>query len=124
MPYMLLILEKRGDRQARPPAEGRAAYESMVAFAGDLKARCLLLAAEALKSDSDAVRVMSRGGRHTIVDGPFAEAKEIVGGFFLLDCATKDQALALAHECPAVEWATVEVRELGPCFEGAEEPMR
>jgi hypothetical protein len=50
-------------------------------------------------------------------DGPFAEAKEMVGGFFLLTCETRDQALEIARACPAAEWATIEVRELGPCFQ-------
>jgi hypothetical protein len=40
-----------------------------------------------------------------------------VGGFFLLDCATREEALRFAGECPACEWATVEVRETGPCYE-------
>jgi len=62
------------------------------------------------------VRVQVRGGKASFVDGPFAEAKEMVGGFFLLDCETKEEAIAIAGECPAAEWATVEVREFGPCF--------
>ena len=41
----------------------------------------------------------------------------MVGGFFLIDCATRDEAIAIARECPAAEWATVEVRELAPCYE-------
>ena len=52
-----------------------------------------------------------------MVDGPFAEAKEMVGGFFLLDCDSMAEAVAIAHECPAAEWATVEVRALGPCYD-------
>jgi hypothetical protein len=55
-------------------------------------------------------------GRAQVLDGPFAEAKEMVGGFFLLDCATRDEAVAIARECPAAEWATVEVRATGPCY--------
>jgi hypothetical protein len=51
------------------------------------------------------------------MDGPFAETKETIGGFFLLTCETREQAIAIAAECPAAKWATVEVRELGPCFE-------
>lgn len=51
-----------------------------------------------------------------MVDGPFAEAKEMVGGIFLLDCKTREEALAIAAQCPAAEWATIEVRALGPCF--------
>jgi hypothetical protein len=41
----------------------------------------------------------------------------VVGGFFLLTCETREQAIAIARECPAAQWATVEVREFGPCFE-------
>jgi hypothetical protein len=51
-----------------------------------------------------------------LLDGPFAEAKEMIGGFFLLDVATREQALEWAARCPAAGWATVEVRETGPCF--------
>jgi hypothetical protein len=58
-----------------------------------------------------------RGGRTQVVDGPFSEAKEMVGGFFLVDCDTRDEALAIAAQCPAAEWCTVEVRALAPCYE-------
>jgi hypothetical protein len=40
----------------------------------------------------------------------------MVGGYFLVDCRTKEEAVAVAGECPAAEWATVEVRAFGPCF--------
>ena len=62
-------------------------------------------------------RVARRAGNVNIVDGPFAEAKEMIGGFFLLTCETREQAVAIARECPAAEWATIEVRELGPCYQ-------
>jgi hypothetical protein len=51
-----------------------------------------------------------------VLDGPFAEAKEMVGGFFLLDCKTREEAVAIAKQCPAAEWAMVEVRAVGPCY--------
>jgi hypothetical protein len=116
MGYMLLIVEPRGQRQARSPEEGRAAWDSMVGFADRLKARGVLKAVESLRQDAEGVRVQVRDGKSRLIDGPFAEAKEMVGGFFLLDCKTKDEALAIARECPAAGWATVEVRETGPCF--------
>ena len=119
MAYMLLILELGNDRRNRPPADGRAAYEQMLRFTDALKGRGVLKASDALRSDAEGVRVEIRGGKRMIVDGPFAESKEIVGGFFLLDCPTKEQAIAIANECPAANWATVEVREVGPCFEDA-----
>jgi hypothetical protein len=52
-----------------------------------------------------------------VLDGPFAEAKEMVGGFFLLDCKTHEEAVAIATRCPAAEWCTVEVRGTAPCYE-------
>jgi hypothetical protein len=116
MGYMLLIVEPRGQRESRTRDEGLAAWDSMMRFADGLKTRGLLKAAESLKKDDDAARIQVRSGKSATFDGPFAESKEMVGGFFLLDCETKEQALAIARECPAAQWATVEVRETGPCF--------
>jgi hypothetical protein len=119
MSYLLLILEPPGQRRTRSEAEGRAVYQRMLDFGRGLQERGLLRASESLKSHADAARVQVRGGRAQVVDGPFAEAKEMVGGFFLLDCGSRDEALAIAAQCPAAEWATVEVRALAPCYEGA-----
>ncbi len=117
MAYMLLIIEPARQRQSRTEAEGRARYERMLCFSADLKSRGLLKLSQSLKTDTNGARVHVRNRRPSVVDGPFAEAKEMVGGFFLLECETRAQAVAIARECPAAEWGTVEVRELGPCFE-------
>ena len=116
MAYMLLIHEPVGQRQARSEVEGHAVYERMLKFADQLKQRGVLLAVESLASQDQALRVKVSNGRAQVVDGPFAEAKEMVGGFFLLNCATRAEAEAIAGECPAAEWATVEVRATGPCY--------
>jgi hypothetical protein len=84
-----------------------------------LQARGQLLAVESLGSQANAVRVQVRGGQAQVLDGPFAEAKEMVGGFFLVDCQTRAEAVTLARQCPAAEWCTVEVRSVGPCYEDA-----
>ncbi|HKW84711.1 MAG TPA: YciI family protein [Burkholderiaceae bacterium] len=117
MSYMLLIVEPTDQRRSRSEAEGRAVYERMLKYGADLKKRGLLIATESLKSQNDAVRLQVRGGRTQVIDGPFSEAKEMVGGFFLLDCKTRDEAVAIAAACPAAEWCTVEVRALAPCYE-------
>lgn len=116
MPHMLLIHEPIGQRATRSDAEGRATYERMLRWGEDLKQRGLLLAAESLASLDTAARVTVPAGKARIVDGPFAEAKEMVGGFFMLNVDSRDEAIQLAAECPAAEWATVEVRALAPCF--------
>jgi hypothetical protein len=117
MAYMLMMVEPVGQRQARTEAEGREAYASMVRWAESLKERGLLIAAESLRSQASASRVQLRSGRPYITDGPFPETKEMIGGFFLIECATHEQALAIASECPAAEWLTVEVRGVAACFE-------
>ncbi len=116
MPYMLLIHEEVGQRAQRSEAEGHAVYERMLQFAGELKERGVLMAVESLSSQSDASRVKVSNGRVQVLDGPFAEAKEMIGGFFLVNCGTREEAVAIARECPAAEWATVEVRSTGPCY--------
>jgi hypothetical protein len=116
MAYALLIVEPAGQRQSRTEAEGRALYERMVRYSENLKSRGLLTMTQSLKTDIQGARVRVHGDRPTVVDGPFAEAKEMIGGFFILTCESRAQAIALAEECPAARWATVEVRELGPCF--------
>lgn len=116
MPYMLLIHEPVGQRATRTRAEGEAVYERMLRFAGDLKERGVLRAVESLASQDQSTRVKVSNGRAQVLDGPFTEAKEMVGGFFLLDCETREEAVAIAKQCPAAEWAMVEVRAVGPCY--------
>lgn len=116
MAYMLLIYEDPAQRGTRSEAEGHAVYDRMVKFSEDLKKRGVLLGVESLTSQQSATRVQVREGGAKFMDGPFAEAKEMIGGFFLLNCPTKEEALEYARQCPAAEWATVEVRETGPCF--------
>ncbi len=117
MSYMLLILEKGEDRRNRGVEVGHAAYASMLRFADDLNARGLLEGADALRSDAHGARLTLQDGKASIVDGPFTESKEIVGGYFLVDCKTREEAMTLARACPAAAWATIEVREIGTCFE-------
>ena len=116
MTYMLLILEPTEQRRSRTENEGRAAYDRMLRFTDELRSRGLLLGAESLSSHAGAARVRVEDGKSRVLDGPFAEAKEMVGGFFLLQCESRDEAIAIAMQCPAAEWCTVEVRSLGPCY--------
>ena len=88
----------------------------MLDYAARSRQRGVLLASNSLQ-DRGARAWRSAVAGRSVLDGPFTESKEMIGGFFLLDCDTRDEALALASECPAAEWATVEVREIGPCYE-------
>lgn len=115
MSYMLLIVEPAGQRQTRSLAEGHGLYQRMLEYGERLHSEGLLIATNALQEA--AVRVNVVNGRQKVTDGPFTEAKEMIGGFYLVNCDNREQALRIAAECPAVEWATVEVREVGTCYE-------
>jgi hypothetical protein len=116
MAYMLLIIEDPAQRGTRTRAEGEAVYDRMMQFGRGLRDADQLQGGESLLSPDRGARVKVRGGKAQVLDGPFAEAKEMVGGFFLLNCDSREEALALARACPAAEWATVEVRETAPCY--------
>ena len=116
MSYMLLIIEPVGQRATRTEEEGREAYAQMRRFGEELAAEGKLKAVESLAGLSSAVRVSQAGGRSLVLDGPFAEAKEMIGGFFLLHNVDREEAIAIAQRCPAAQWCTVEGRRLAPCF--------
>ncbi|SEB11468.1 YciI family protein [Paraburkholderia sartisoli] len=117
MSYMLLIVEPVEQRGERTLDQGHDVYDQMLRFAENLKSRGVLRGVESLNSPAKGARVQVRNGRSTVIDGPFAEAKEMIGGFFIVDCETLQEAVAIAEECPAASWCTVEVRKVGPCWD-------
>lgn len=116
MTYMLLVIEDGEARSARSPEVAQERFDRMMRYRDTLQSRGQLLGSSSLGAGRDAVRVSKRAGEHRVIDGPFAEAREIVGGYFLVSCATREAAIALAAECPACEWSTLEVRNLAPCL--------
>jgi hypothetical protein len=116
MAYLLLIMERSEGRRRWSEAEGTSKREQMLRWGDGLRARGILRASESLRPDAEGIRITLDGPKRLLTEGPFAESKEIVGGFFYLDVDTKEQALAIASECPALAWSMVEVREIGPCW--------
>jgi hypothetical protein len=115
MSYMLLIVEPPDQRSTRSTEDGHAVYQRMLDYAQSLESRGVLLGVNSLKRE--AVRLHKPAGKPSVMDGPFTEAREFIGGYFLLDCQTPEQARAYAEQCPAAEWATIEIREVGPCYD-------
>jgi hypothetical protein len=115
MSYMLLVIEPKGQRRTRSTEEGQRVYQRMMDFGDALKKKGVLRLASSLRESG--VRTRLEGGSQKVLDGPFVEAKELIGGFFLLDCETREEALQYAAQCPAAEWADIEVRETGACYE-------
>ncbi|MFI5314577.1 MAG: YciI family protein [Myxococcota bacterium] len=105
---MLLIEDRRGEA---PRAS--VSVQEMGKFARELGERGILRgAAGPLRPDSEAVRVSLKGGRASVTDGPFAEAREVVGGYFAIDVADRAAAIEVAALCPYARAGAVEVRAM------------
>ena len=110
MAYALLVVEPVGQRQTRSEAEGRAVYDRMVKFSENLKARGLLTISQSLVADTAGARVRSQEGRSVVVDGPFAETKEQLAGFYLIEARDLNDAIQVASKIPPAREGSVEVR--------------
>ena len=109
--YVLLILDDPS-REWSSPAEAGAEMAKMGRFAGELAQQGKLQGGNPLKPMAEAVRVRAQGGRVVVTDGPFTETKEMVGGFFLIETADREEAIQIAARCPHTALGPVELREV------------
>ena len=110
MEYLALIYGDQQTWENASDAERAAGYEKYVEFANAARAAGVLVGGEELASTRSATTVRVRDGEQVVTDGPYAEAKEALGGYFLLDCPSFDDALEWAARIPAVETGAIEVR--------------
>jgi hypothetical protein len=112
MRFMMLMIP-RGYEQARPGAMPDAkAVAAMMKYNEDLQKAGVLLALDGLHPPSMGARVSFAGGKPTVTDGPFAEAKEVVGGYWMIQVRSRDEAIEWAKRCPASENETIEIRQV------------
>jgi hypothetical protein len=107
MKYMLLIYMTE---DAMTDAEREACYKDSAQLARDLHASGQFVSANPLLPVSQATSLRVREGKRLVTDGPFAETREQLGGYFLIDAANLDEALAVASRIPAAKKGAVEVR--------------
>ncbi len=107
MRYMLLIYL---DEQALSEAEREECYGESAQLAQELNSNRQYLAANPLHPTSTATSVRVRDGRRLVTDGPFAETREQLGGYFLIDAEDLDEAIGIAARIPMARKGTVEVR--------------
>lgn len=112
MQFMCLVHFEAGAFDGVSEAEGRALTDATVLHDHDLRRRGHLLVARPLAPPEKAATVRVRKGRVKRTDGPFAEAKEWIGGFLLLEARDLDEAVALAAESPIAAYADIEVRPI------------
>jgi hypothetical protein len=110
MQYALLFYNPPDALTSKPPAEREAWFKDMMAWRGELQSAGVFRTGLRLATVDTATSVRRQGRDVLVTDGPFAETKEVLGGFFLIDCADLDEALAWARKSPIVRIGTVEVR--------------
>ena len=117
MQYMLLIYSPPGDWSDMPADKQKELYEAYGAFSMELEASGKMVSGDALQPTSTATTVRVRDGETLTTDGPFAETKEVLGGYYLIDVETLDEALEWAAKLPGSWYGTVEVRPLVTDYE-------
>lgn len=112
MRFMMLMIPK-GYETAAPDVElDPARVSEMMKYNEALQEAGVLITLDGLHPPSMGARVSFEGGKPLVTDGPFAEAKEVLGGYWMIDVASRDEAIAWAKRCPASENEIIEIRQV------------
>ena len=112
MEYLLLIYANETDDPRPGTPEGDKFMNDYWAYTDEVKKKNLMLGSNALQGVSTATTVRVRGGKTQTTDGPFAETKEQLGGYYLLDCKDLDEAIEYAAKIPSAAHGTIEIRPI------------
>lgn len=121
MRYLLLCCHEENKLDSMSKSECDAIREETVAYCEALKKSGHLIGVEALDSVQTAMAVRVRNGKLSVTDGPFAETKEQVGGYFLIEARDVNEAIQVASKVPSVRFGTMEVRPVRD-FQGSSRP--
>lgn len=112
MRYLLTIYQNESVIAQYSPEERNARYKDYMTFNEEAQKRGVMNGGEALLPTNTATTVRVRDGKTLTTDGPFAETKEQLGGFYLLTCKDLDEAIELAAKIPAAEDGSIEIRPI------------
>lgn len=112
MRFMMLMMPK-GYQNAKPDAMPSAeAVAAMMEYNKSLQQAGVLLALDGLHPPSSGARVSFPGGKPTVIDGPFPEAKEVIGGYWMIQVKSRAEAIEWAKRCPGSDNCLIEVRQV------------
>ena len=111
--YVLLLHDSSTASTEMSAGEMQAIIGRYKAWAGGIAARGHMRGGQKLQDGTGRV-MRAAGGKVEVTDGPYAETKEIIGGFFIIEAENYEQAVALTRDCPHLDFGTVEVREVEP----------
>jgi hypothetical protein len=109
MRFMMVMKPNVDDENWHPTPE---AIASMSKYNEQLSQAGVLLALDGLQPPSKGARVAFSGGKPTVTDGPFTESKELIGGYWLIQAKSKEEAVQWATRCPAADGDVIEVRQV------------
>jgi len=112
MRFMMLMIPKGYEDAAPGTVPDAKAVEAMMAYNRELQEAGVLLALDGLHPPSMGARVSFAGGKPKVTDGPFAEAKEVLGGYWMIDVASKAEAIEWAQRCPGSPNEVIEIRQV------------
>jgi hypothetical protein len=112
MRFMMLMIPKGYETAAAGTLPSAEAVQAMMKYNASLQKAGVLLALDGLHPPSMGARVSFRGGKARVEDGPFAETKEVVGGYWLIQVRSREEAIEWASRCPGSENETIEVRQV------------
>ena len=112
MRFMMLMIPRGYEKAAAGTMPDAKRVEEMMKYNESLQKAGVLLALDGLHPPSMGVRVTFPGGKPKVTDGPFAEAKEVLGGYWIIQVKSKEEAIEWARRVPGSENETVEVRQL------------
>ena len=110
MKYLCLIYENEKNWETIPPADGEAIMNEYFAFSEGIRRSGQYVAGEALQPTATATTVRVRNGKVSTTDGPFAETKEQLGGFYLIEAKDLNDAIQVASRIPSARLGSIEVR--------------
>jgi hypothetical protein len=112
MRFMMLMIPKGYENAAPGAVPDAKAVAAMMKYNESLQKAGVLLALDGLHPPSMGARVSFSGGKPKVVDGPFAEAKEVLGGYWMIQVRSKEEAIEWASRCPASDNEVIEVRQV------------
>jgi hypothetical protein len=112
MRFMMLMMPKGYESATPGTLPDAKSVEAMMKYNESLQKAGILLALDGLHPPSMGARVSFPGGKAKVTDGPFAEAKEVLGGYWMIQVKNRDEAIAWASRCPAGENEVIEIRQV------------
>lgn len=112
MRFMMLVIPQDYEKAAADTLPAAEDVEKMMAYNRSLQDAGVLVSCEGLHPPSSGARVRLGAGEPTVTDGPFAESRECVGGYWIINVASREEAIAWARKIPAVEPMQIEIRQV------------